>query len=139
MTEARTDISAPRNRVWSVLEDVTRWPEWTASIESVELLDGARELAVGVRARVRQPRLAPATWRVTALDPGRRFTWVSSVGGVTSTGMHVLADGPGGTTTFTNAVEQRGLLAPVVRLVFGRLVHRYLDLETQGLKRRCES
>ena len=56
-----------------------------------------------------------------------------------TTGFHVLGDLPDGRTLFRTGVEQRGLPAPVVRLGLGGLTRRYLQMEANGLRRRCES
>ncbi len=74
-------IQAPIGRVWSVLANVTRWHEWTASITRVEPLDGA-ELKIGFRYRVFQPKLNPAVWTITELQAGSRFVWVSKTLGL---------------------------------------------------------
>src|SRR5918992_323651 len=74
------DIKASPDRVWEVLSDSERWHEWTPSVTSVELLD--KSIAVGSRAIIRQPELPPAKFTITALEPGRSFTWASGIPGI---------------------------------------------------------
>jgi len=122
--------------VWTVLSDLERWPEWTASITSIERLDEG-QLRPGSRAEVRQPRLRPATFVVTEVDPARGFTWVTRSGGVTATARHDFQPVPAGTRV-TLAVEFTGLLGGLVGRLYGPLTRRYLRLEAEGLKARSE-
>src|SRR5262245_35791195 len=71
-TSDAIDIDAPAGLVWSVYSDVARWPEWTASVTSVELSPDA-PLAVGSTARIKQPRLPNVEWTVTTLEWGREW------------------------------------------------------------------
>ena len=132
------DIAAPPDRVWAVMSDVERWPEWTASVRRVERLDQG-PFAVGSRARVRQPRLPAATWTVTALEPGRSFEWQSPAPGLLSVGGHRVEPAENQTSRVTLSLTWSGLLTPVMRLLFGKLSQRYVTMEAQGLKRRCEA
>ena len=132
------DIAAPHEQVWAVMADVERWPEWTASVTSVERLDRV-PLGVGSRARIRQPRFPAVIWRVTALEPGRSFEWQAATPGLLSVGVHgVVPDGVHASRV-TLSLTWSGPLAPVIRLLFGNLSRRYVEMEAQGLKRRCEA
>ena len=71
------DVDAPVDRVWEVLRDVERWPEWASTVNSVRRLDDG-PLAVGSKARIEQPKIPPTEYVVTELEPGRSFTWVAT-------------------------------------------------------------
>ena len=131
------DIAAPQARVWAIMSDVERWPEWTRSVTEVERLDRG-PLRVGSRARVRQPRFPPAIWTVTALEPGRFFEWRSPAPGLLSVGGHAVAAVGEQTSRATLSITWSGPLAPAMRLLFGKLSQRYVQMEAQGLKRRSE-
>lgn len=80
------DVEAPPERVWAVLLDIERWPEWDPPITSIQRLDTGR-FGVGSRTRIRQPKLRSAEWRITELDETMRsFTWVTRNPGVEITG-----------------------------------------------------
>lgn len=128
------EIPAAPEKVWAVMVDVERWPEWTASVTEVRRLDSG-PLAVGSRACIRQPRLLPATWEVTELDEGRRFTWVTRSPGVYVTAEHeILPAGPGSRVTLS--IGFSGALGPLVARMTRNLNRRYLRLEADGLRRR---
>jgi len=130
------DIRATPQRVWAVLTDVESWPDWTPSVRSVERLD-AGPLAVGSRARIRQPKLLPAVWRITNIEKGRSFTWATRSPGLSVTAHHGVEAAPDGSRA-TLSIRFDGLLAPLVAWLTHRLNNRYLRLEGAGLKRRSE-
>jgi uncharacterized membrane protein len=135
MTDA-VDIDAPAGVVWERYTDVERWPDWTASIRSVERLDEG-PLRVGTRVRISQPRLPTVVWEVTELTEGRSWTWTArSPGAVTHASHRVEDQGDG--THVEQAIEQTGPLGALVGLLYRRLTRRYLALEGEGLKRVCE-
>jgi uncharacterized membrane protein len=136
--EQSIDIGAPRERVWAVMSDVARWPEWTASVASVELLD-ERPFGVGSRARVRQPRLPVAVWTVTAFEAGRSFEWQSVAPGVKSVAVHRVDAAGDGSTRASLAIAWSGPLAFLIRLFYGKLSRRYVEMEARGLKQRSEA
>jgi hypothetical protein len=131
------DIQAPPDRVWAIMRDVERWPEWTPTVTSVRLRD--RPLVVGSRAVIRQPKLPPARWKVTELDdPGRRFTWVSWGPGISVIARHgVEARGAGSLATLS--VGFSGVFGGLVAWLTRGLNDRYLALEANGLKQRSET
>jgi uncharacterized membrane protein len=132
-----TPCSAPPDQVWPLFLDLDRWPELTESITSLRRLDTG-PVRVGSEAVVKQPGLPPARWRVTEIEPGHSFVWATTSTGVTTTGGHyVTASGPGSEITLTLGLA--GLLAPVMNLLLGRLVRRYVTMEMEGFRRGAES
>ena len=130
-------IEAPPEKVFAVLCDVERWPEWTPTMTRVQRLDSG-PFAIGSSAQVRQPRLRAAVWRVTELQDGRNFTWTTRSPGLRMTAGHLVQpQGAGSRVELT--LELSGLIAPVVSRLFGGLMERYIATESQGLKKRSES
>ncbi|GGK69547.1 hypothetical protein Sme01_15100 [Sphaerisporangium melleum] len=131
-------IRADVEKVWSILTDVERWPEWTPSVTSVRRLDEG-PFALGSQARVEQPKLRPAVWTVTEIEPGVSFDWAARNPGVTTIGGHRLTARPNGTVECLLTIGHRGPLAPLIGLLTGSLTRRYLEMEATGLKHRAET
>lgn len=134
----KVDIAAPLERVWAALSDVESWPEWTPTVTSVRRLDEG-PLRPGSRARIVQPRIPEAEYVVTALVPGRSFTWEASAPGVLTTARHDAEPLPGGGTRVRLSVRQSGWLGAVMGRFYRGLTDRYLANEANGLKTRCEA
>jgi polyketide cyclase/dehydrase/lipid transport protein len=132
-----TDIRAESKSVWATLVDVERWPEWTRSVDRVERLDDGA-FGIGSRARIRQPRIPVAIWKVTEFESGRSFTWVSEAFGIRSVGTHLVEPRGEGTVSLILTIVQTGWLARLVRSRAEKTAREYLAMEAQGLKRRCE-
>jgi hypothetical protein len=132
------EIHATPEKVWSELIDVERWPEWTPSMTKIERRE-AGPFGLGSRARITQPKLPPMIWTVTDFRPGKAFSWTAAATGVTSVGEHELSVGDNQTVTVTLRVRQSGPLAPIVGLLTSEMTKRYVNLESQGLKQRCEA
>ena len=95
----KVDIAAPVDRVWDLLENVRRLPEYSASTEEVR--DAPERLTAVGQEYVQVGRLLgvklTSRWRVTALEPGRLLSNVGTIApGVTYTltqRLEPLADG----------------------------------------------
>ncbi len=132
------DILAPPDRVWAVLLDVEHWPEWTPTITSIKRLDPG-PLALGSRTRIRQPRLPGNVWKVTALDESRGiFIWAAHNPGVVVAAGHLVEPTPTGCRV-THSLAFSGFLGPLTGHLLRGFNQRYLTLEADSLKRRCES
>ena len=135
--ERRIVINAPPATVWPVMARVKAWPEWTPSIKRVIPLTPG-DFGMGSRARVDQPGLPPANWRVTVWSPGREFVWSSVAPGVCVTATHrVEAEGSGSRATL--ALDYAGPLGGLLAWLTHRFNTSYLDIEAQGLKAHCEA
>src|SRR5262245_23986051 len=106
------DINAPLDRVFAVMADVERWPEWTPSVTKIVRLDKG-PLLPGSRMRIHQPKLLPAYWRVVAIDPQRGFTSVSGAPGMRVTAVHAIEPRPNGSRV-TLSIRYSGILAQVL-------------------------
>lgn len=130
--ESAIQIDAPPAQVFEIFSDVERWPEWTASVTSVERLD-AGPLRVGSRTRIRQPKLPVAVWEVTELVAGSHFVWVAKGPGVRTVGGHLVEPNGDGTLAVSR-IDQHGPGGWLVGVLTKNLTNRYLTMESAGLK-----
>ncbi|WP_182887400.1 SRPBCC family protein [Microbispora sp. H10885] len=136
--ETGVDIDASQERVWRILADVVRWPEFLPTMTRVAYT-GDGPLGPGVRVRIKQPALPPMVWEVTEFTDGTSFTWRAASGGVVTVAGHVLTPRPGGGVSVLLTIAQSGPLAPLVGLLTGGRTRRYVRTEAESLKRRCEA
>jgi hypothetical protein len=137
ITDSSVEVAASAAAVWAVYADVERWPEWTASMTRIEALDGP-ELAVGKRFAIKQPRLPRLVWKISELEPGVAWTWQQGTpGGLTLAVHEVVPLGPQ-RTLVRQRIDQRGPLGTLVGVLMRGLTRRYLAMEAEGLKARCE-
>jgi uncharacterized protein YndB with AHSA1/START domain len=135
---AEASTSASPTQTWRALIDITDWPRWTQSYRSIERL-GDGPLAVGSKARVRQPGLAPAVYDVVEIDEGTTFTWTSKAAGVRTVARHRLVPTEDGGTRIELAAELSGWAARAVTALLGRRIRRYVGLEANGIKAAAEA
>ena len=138
--EIRVEIAAPPDRIWSVLADIDRWPEWDPVVTSLQRLD-AGAFGAGSRARVTQPRLPKNVWQVTQFQPGSAFVWETKSPGARTIAEHWIIPDPTNpkSSVVILKIKQTGLLAALFRPWIAKMTRQYVEMESQGLKRRCES
>lgn len=136
--ETSIEVGAAPERVWAVLTDVERWPEWTASMQRVKTQDDSR-LAVGSKVRIKQPRVPAVTWEVTELVPERSFTWTATSPGLKTVAEHRITPLGSSAVEVHLGIRRSGPLAHLVSALAAGLTRRYVAMEAQGLKQRCEA
>lgn len=133
-----TEVHAPAERLWAVVHDVERWPDHVETVTSVERLDEG-PLTVGSRARITQPRLPTSEYVVTALDPGRSFTWEAVSPGVRVIAVHEVVAVDAARSRLRLSVTQTGVVGVLSAPFLRRLTDRYLAAESSAMKTAAET
>jgi len=135
--EVSISVNATPEHAWAVMKDIERWPEWTPSMSKVELQHPG-EVQPGSKVKITQPKFPAAVWTVTKVEPNRYLEWRSTTPILASIGEHRI-DPEGDGVRLTLAIEQSGLLVPVLKLFYTKTIKEYLDMESKGFKTRAES
>jgi hypothetical protein len=133
-------IDAPAARVWRILTDFPRYPEWNPLIRSI-----TGEPRTGEKLELRmEPRGGRAmTFKPTVLraDPEQELRWLGRLllPGVFD-GEHILRlePGPDGGVTFLQHEVFRGLLVPVLSSMLDRTTRPAFQQMNLALKHRAE-
>lgn len=129
-------INADISKVYGVWTEVENWNLWTKSINKISFLDNEK-FEIGGKVRIEQPKLSPALWTITEIQPNKSFTWQTKTMGVTVIAKHTLEHSPSGTIA-KSVLTYDGLLAGLLYRLFLKLTSQYLIMEIEGLKNECE-
>lgn len=130
-------IDAPAAVVWRITADIAGLPAVTPTVLSAERLDQG-PVAVGSRARLKQPRQSPAVWTVTRFDEGQAFVWRTKRLGMTMVGSHHLED-LGDACRNTLALELTGWGSRLLGALIGGQVRASIATENAGFKKVAEA
>lgn len=129
-------IEAPSAKVWSILMDLARWPEWNTTVPRVEgkLAAGGR---ITVYSSASPGRAFPIT--VSVLIPTTRMVWTGGMplGLFKGQRSFSLQEPAPGQTMFTMTEVFSGLLAPLIVRSLPDL-QPYFDEFAASLKRTAE-
>lgn len=132
------EIRVSPARVWAVLTDVERWPDWTTSATKVQRMD-IGPLSLGSRTRIWQPRLLPAVWCVTSLDQRNyKFTWTTRSYGIKIIARHQILPVKAHCRVLLS-LNYTGFAGSILARVYRDLTWDYLAREGNGLRARCET
>ncbi len=136
--ERSVQVDAPPAVVWSVLEDVERWPDWTPSIESV-VRQETGAFGVGSTAKVKAKGFPESVLRVMEFTNGRSFAWEGPGGPGLRVIMSHAVEPAGGGSRVTLSIIPAGPSALFVGWLVGRMSKANVDTEAESLKRRAEA
>lgn len=136
----RISIAAPAERVWSVLLDFARYPEWNPFIRSIE---GAPSEGSTIKVRIQSPAGKAMAFSPVVLRnaTGREFRWKGKLvlPGIFD-GEHYfhLAAVGAKATEFTHGEIFTGVLVPLVRRTLDRDTRAGFEAMNRALKQRVE-
>lgn len=117
--ELKTEIliEATPAKVWGILTDFERYPDWNPFIRSIE---GKPEAGAKIRAQIAPPGAKGMTFKplVLAFEKEKEFKWIGRLlfpGLFDGEHRFELIDNENGTTTFIQAERFKGILVPLFK------------------------
>lgn len=145
ITRSEIDIDAPVEKVWNIIIDLVRYPEWNTFTPRM----GVKQIVVGeeflLDCQMTEKQLLRDEKEVfLAYEPERyRVCWGTSRTkgrpGIKSYRWQICEPVNDKRTHFINYEEFHGILAPLVNLLYGKKLHRAFVGYCQDLKKRAES
>jgi hypothetical protein len=141
VVRSEIEIAAPASRVWEILTDLERYPDWNPFTPKVEstLEVGA---AVHLHTRLRSERLAHRVETVTEHVPGERVCWGMTLGArfvLAAERRQILTPLELDRTRYLTDDRISGMLTPIVMAFWGEAMQRGFDDVAAALKKRAES
>lgn len=126
--------TAPAARIWAIWTDVSRWHEWDAALKSAEL-NGP--FAAGTPGRLLPQSGPPAPFALTAVEPGRSYTFRTKLPLGALYVKRTLGEADG-QTLFTHEVWFAGFSKPVFGLLLGKKYRTLLPPVLAAIKTQAE-
>ncbi len=137
---AEVEIDAPAERVWSILTDFDRYPEWNPFTVSVETrLRPGDPVVMDVRLPGKRPSIR-TEW-VNRVEPGRRFWWGMNMlhrSLLTANRLQEVVPLDAGRCRYRTVDEMSGWLTPIVTRFYGESMRRGFESVAHALKARAE-
>ena len=139
--QTHIDIDAPPERVWTVLADFERYPDWNPFIREIrgDVRQGAR---LHVRLGPPGGKTTAFTPVVTRVDSGQALAWLGTLGfSWIFAGEHVFRLEPLGEsrTRFHQSESFRGVLVPLLRKSLDTDTRRGFERMNEAIKREAET
>jgi uncharacterized membrane protein len=90
--EVTVPINAVIDKVWDILVDFERWPDWTRSVSKVRRRNHNRGIGADTFVWLSQPGLPTVRWAVTTSLADRTLRWGSRTIGIWRRRHHELRD-----------------------------------------------
>ena len=138
--ETQIEISAPAERVWSLLIDFPSYPRWNPFIRSIE---GTLEVGQSLKVFIQPPGASGMRFRPTvlAVQPNRELRWKGKVllpGLFDGEHYFKLETKPGGGLTFHQGEIFSGILVPLSKRSLEGATKQGFVAMNEALKREAE-
>jgi hypothetical protein len=137
---AEVEIDAPPERVWSILTDFDRYPEWNPFTVSVETaLRVGEPVVMDVHLPGKRPSIR-TEW-VNRVEDGRCIAWGMHMVGpawLTANRLQWVDALDEGRSRYRTADQMSGWLVPVVMTLYGDSMRRGFESVARALKDRAE-
>ena len=132
-------IEAPKDKVWSVLTDFERYPQWNPFIKS---LTGVTEVGNTISATIQPPESGAMTFKPTVLvfDNEKEFRWKGKLlikGLFDGEHFFILKDNGNGSTEFIQGEQFGGILVGLLSKALVKTEEGF-NLMNEALKKECE-
>lgn len=142
MKELRTEIQikATPEKIWAVLTDFKKFPEWNPMIKSFE---GKLAIDEKVTVKLQQPGSSAMTFKptITLVIPNKTFRWQGHllIPGLFD-GEHIfeIEDNRNGACKFVHRENFKGILIPLFKKMIDVNTKQGFEMMNLELKKRCE-
>ncbi|WP_375493731.1 SRPBCC family protein [uncultured Jatrophihabitans sp.] len=124
-------LAVPAERAWAQLADLSAWPAWTPTVESLD--SATPRPQVGTAVTIKQPGRKPAHYVIDVVEDGRRFRWGSDRGGVRQAADHVVEPDSAVACTVTLTFTMTGPLGRILGLLGAAKIRGMVDTEARAL------